>query len=75
MKECLFTSTCLLLLLLLLQGTDGEACAWCGKGSFFGSPCVSESVAKYIPPSFAKCKIGKKGKKSDVVEEGKVAVA
>jgi hypothetical protein len=58
-----------------LKGTDGEACAWCGKGSFFGSPCVSESVAKYIPPSFAKCKIGKKGKKSDVVEEGKVAVA
>jgi hypothetical protein len=31
-------------------------------------------VAKYIPPSFAKCKMGKKGKKNDAVED-KIAVA
>jgi uncharacterized membrane protein YgcG len=59
-----------------LRGTDGEACAWCGEGSFFGSPCVSESVAKYIPPSFAKCKMGKKGKRNDAVDAAeKIAVA
>jgi hypothetical protein len=53
---------------LCLQGTDGEACAWCGKSSFLGSPCVSESTAKYIPPSLSKCKMGKK-KKSDADDD------
>lgn len=52
------------------QGTDTEACAWCGKSSFLGSPCVSESTAKYIPSFMSKCKMGKGPKKSD-----KVAVA
>jgi hypothetical protein len=53
-----------------LKGTDTEACAWCGKSSFLGSPCVSESTAKYIPSFMSKCKMGKGPKKSD-----KVAVA
>lgn len=50
---------------VIIQGTDGEACAWCGKSSFLGSPCVSESTAKYIPSFLSKCKMGKKKKGDD----------
>jgi len=55
-----------------LKGTDTEACAWCGSSSFLGSPCVSESTAKYIPSFMSKCKTGKGPKKN---EADKVAVA
>jgi uncharacterized membrane protein YgcG len=56
-----------------LKGTDTEACAWCGTSSFLGSPCVSESTAKYMPSFMAKCKAGKGPKKMN--DADKVAVA
>lgn len=61
----------------LIQGTDTEACAWCGTASFLGSPCVSESTAQFIPSSVQKCKMGKKKKSSNSVgdDDAKLAVA